>query len=167
MTEKPPSREPRLPIKEIGEHDAVQGCYLVKDKRLGTTRNGEPFLSLVLGDRSGDLEARIWEDADALAPLFQRGDVVEVTGKAASFRGRLPAVMLKELKVLLRTLRQPSLKTLIERFLRDQDFMYAFVRAPAAKHFHHDHLGGLLEHTLSVCTLAELVARARLRRDRR
>ena len=185
MTEKPGQLETHLSIQEIRENDAVQGCYLVKDKRLGTTRNGEPFLSLVLGDRSGDLEARVWEDAAALAPLFQRGDVVEIVAKAASFRGKLqlnvtglrvpqetvdpalfvessthePAAMLKELKKLLRTLRQPNLKTLIERFLSDQDFMNAFVQAPAAKHFHHDHLGGLLEHTLSVCKMAEQVAK--------
>ena len=63
MTERPGRAESRgrLSIREISENDAVRGCYLVKEKRLGTTRNGEPFLSLVLGDRSGELEARVAE----------------------------------------------------------------------------------------------------------
>ena len=62
-------------LKDITENEKVSGCYLVKEKKAGTTRKGDPFLSLVLADRTGEIEARIWEGADELSPLFFEGDI--------------------------------------------------------------------------------------------
>lgn len=179
-------------LGEVTENESVAGCYLVKEKRLGTTRQGEPFISLVLADRTGEMQARIWEGARDLAPLFQPGDVLRVTGRSSSYRGRIqatltrievvegpaepeffiesspedPADMIRSLRTLLGRVEDSSLNALLGRFLNDRVFMTSFSKAPAAKHFHHNYLGGLLEHTLSVCRLALHTARHYPRLDR-
>jgi 3'-5' exoribonuclease len=180
MTEK----DTHLWVKDITENNKVSGFYLVKEKRAGTTRKGDPFLSLVLADRTGEVEARIWEGADELSPLFFEGDIVRVEGNSSSYRGKLqitlsnleapkldvdPAVflesttndfseMMKSLRKILRKVKNAHLRSLIDRFLGDPAFVSGFEKAPAAKNFHHNYLGGLLEHTLSVCRMALNVA---------
>jgi 3'-5' exoribonuclease len=180
MTEK----VSHLWLKDITENKKINGCYLVKEKRAGTTRKGDPFLSLVLADRTGEVEARIWEGADELSSLFFEGDIVQVEGHSSSYRGKLqitlsnlevsksdvdPAVflesttndsseMMKSLREILRQVKNVHLKGLIDRFLGDPEFVSGFEKAPAAKNFHHSYLGGLLEHTLSVCRMAVNVA---------
>ncbi len=171
-------------IKDITEQDKVRGCYLVKAKNAGTTRKGDPFLSLVLADRSGEIEAKVWEGADELSPLFHEGDIVEVEGYANSYRERVqitvsalevsnkdiePGIllesapapiseMMKSLREIMKDLTNVNLKALIDRFLSDRKFISQFENAPAAKSFHHSYVGGLLEHTLSVCQMAVQVA---------
>jgi 3'-5' exoribonuclease len=168
---------------EIREEGRVWGAYLVKEKRSGTTRRGEPFISLTLADRTGDIEGRIWDNAQALSLLFREGDVVEIEGQASLYRNqvqitvyslkrvevpdpnlfletsdRAPSEMLDGLREILKAVRNSHLKSLIDSFLSDKVFLSQFSKAPAAKGFHHSHLGGLLEHTLSVCQLAIRVA---------
>ncbi len=171
-------------VKDIKEDEAVRGSYLVKEKRVGTTRRGEPFLTLILADRSGEIEAKVWEGAKELSPLFNQGDVLEMEGTAGSYRGRVqitvsrlrvqkgkvdPRIfvesapcdaseMMGNLREILRGIEDVHLRALIDRFLSDQGFISLFKKAPAAKNFHHSYLGGLLEHTLSICLLAVKVA---------
>jgi len=171
-------------IKDFNEQQRVRGRYLVKEKRLSTTRRGEPFLGLVLADRSGEIEAKVWDNAGEISRGFSEGGIVEVEGVAGSYRGKIqltlssvtefrgeldPALllescpvdageMLKSLRDILRTIKNSHLKALADRFLADKDFLADFKRAPAAKNFHHGYLGGLLEHTLGVCRLAAAVA---------
>ena len=171
-------------VKDIKDNDQVRGQYLVKSKRMGSTKRGDPFLSLTLADRSGEIEARVWEKANALSCLFSEGDIVDIEAASGSYRGEvqltvsdLKAVkevrdpslfievtrqdttkMMLSLRDLVRKIENPEIKSLIDRFLSDSSFVHLFKRAPAAKNFHHCTLGGLLEHTLSVCRLALLVA---------
>ena len=171
-------------VSDIKDNDQVRGQYLVKSKRMGSTKKGDPFLSLTLGDRSGEIEARVWERANPLSALFAEGDILEVEAAAGSYRGEVqltvsdlkpvrevrdPSLfvevtrqdvtkMMLSLRELLRKIESPEIKSLIDRFLSDSSFVHLFKRAPAAKNFHHSTLGGLLEHTLSVCRLALLVA---------
>jgi len=171
-------------IKDITDEDDIKGCYLVKQKRLGTTKVGKPYLHLVLADRTGELEAKVWENADQLSSLFQDGDIIEIKGRAGSYRGQVqitlsglngihgdmdPALflestpenlpeMMKSLRGILREIKNVHLRALNDRFLADRDFVSAFKKAPAAKNFHHNYLGGLLEHTLSICKMASQVA---------
>lgn len=180
MTEK----DSHLWLKDIKENKKVSGRYLVKEKRAGTTRKGDPFLSLVLADRTGEIEARIWEGADELSPLFFEGDIVKIEGHSSSYRGKPqitlsnlevsksdvdpavflesttydPSEMMKALRRLLRRVKNVHLRRLIDRFLGDSGFISGFEKAPAAKNFHHNYLGGLLEHTLAVCRMALNVA---------
>jgi len=171
-------------VEDLKESDHVQGHYLARAKRLGTTRKGDPYLSLTLSDRTGDVEARVWEGAEEVHGRFGEGDVVEVEGRAGSYRNEVQLIlsrvekaevvddpslfletsekdereMMGALRDLLGTLKNAYLKELSERFLSDRDFTDRFKKAPAAKNFHHGYVGGLLEHTLSVCRLASDVA---------
>ncbi len=175
---------PHLCVTDIKDNDQVRGQYLVKSKRMGSTKRGDPFLSLTLADRSGEIEARVWERANALSSLFSEGDIVEIEATAGSYRGEVQLTlsdlksvkevrdaslfievtrqdvtkMMLSLRELLRKIENPEIKSLIDKFLSDSSFVHLFKRAPAAKNFHHSTLGGLLEHTLSVCQLALLVA---------
>jgi 3'-5' exoribonuclease len=171
-------------VKDIAENDAVTGCYLVKEKKLGTTRRGDPFLTLTLADRTGEIEAKVWDGVNELSSLFQEGDIIEVGGNAGSYRGNIQVTisslqvvnenadpeiffeaspidaseMMASLREVLREIEDAHLKELVNRFLNDRQFVSLFKKTPAAKNFHHSYLGGLLEHTLSVCRMAVKVA---------
>ena len=175
---------PHLWIEEIEADARVSGCYLVKAKRLATTRNGNPFLSLTLADKTGEMPAKIWDGAEALSALFSEGEVVEVNGRTTAYQGRvqltvsqlnplteIPDIdifveaspfdipgMMRSLRTLLNQVTDINMKALIDGFWKDREFTNLFRKAPAAKNFHHGYVGGLLEHTLSVCRLAAQVA---------
>ena len=175
----PDAHESHLWVKDMKEDDHVQGLYLAKVKRVGLTKKASPFLSITLSDRTGDVEARVWENADALSCLFSEGDVLEVDGYANSYQKRIqvtisglkvsgdgwdPALflesttwdtaeMMRSLSRILKGIKDTHLKALVDRFLADRRFVSLFKKAPAAKNFHHNYIGGLLEHTLSVCQM--------------
>jgi len=177
-------RAGHLWVDAIQEEDRVFGCYLVKEKRAAKTRNGNAFLSLTLADRTGEIPAKVWERAEALGALFSEGDLIQIDGRAGSYRDQLqitvsgleplkdppdpkiflevspgdPSEMIRSLREILRGVRDVHLKGLVDVFLGDREFVSRFKQAPAAKTFHHSYLGGLLEHTLSVCRMAEQVA---------
>jgi 3'-5' exoribonuclease len=171
-------------VKEIQRDLRVSGLYLVKAKRLGATKKGDPYMSLTLADRTGEIEARVWDRVQELSPLFREGDIVRVEGHAGLYQDQVQltlsdlrpsgepgdphlfleasprdaAEMMLSLRQLLKGIRNPHLKALVDRFLSDHAFLSLFRLAPAAKNFHHSYLGGLLEHTLSVCDLVGPVA---------
>jgi 3'-5' exoribonuclease len=175
---------PHTWISDIREDVQVRGQYLVKGKRTGSTKKGDPFLSLTLSDRTGELEAKVWERAEDLSRLFNEGDILEIEGYASSYRGQLQLTlsdlravegieepdlflevtsqdvtkMTSQLREILRGIEHPQIRELAEGFLADRHFMALFKKAPAAKSFHHGYIGGLLEHTLSVCQMALMVA---------
>ncbi len=175
---------PHTWIKDIQQGDSVQGLYMVREKRLGKTRRGDAFLTISLADRTGDVEAKVWDHAEEVSSRFKTGDVLDIEGSATSFRDRIqltlsrlevvngevdyslflessiesPGRMVAQLRKLMQEIRDPHLKALIERFFSDGQFMHLFEKAPAAKNFHHNYLGGLLEHTLSVCGIIRQVA---------
>ena len=170
-------------IRELKDNDRVHGLYLAKEKKVGQTKKGDPFLSITLSDRTGDMEARVWDNALELASLFKEGDILDVRGQTGSYKGQIqltlstlkvseegePSLfletssfditeMMTSLKGLIKKIRDPNLRTLSERFFADHNFVEQFKKAPAAKNFHHNFIGGLLEHTLSVCSLAVQVS---------
>ncbi len=171
-------------VEKIEAESRVSGCYLVKSKRLSTTRSGNLFLSLTLADKTGEMPAKIWDRAEALSALFREGEVVEINGRAVAYQGQVQLTvsqlrplaetpdpdifvetspfdipgMMRSLKTVLNQVEDIHLKALIDRFWKNRAFMDLFKKAPAAKNFHHGYLGGLLEHTLSVCQLAAQVA---------
>ena len=166
-------------VKDIKEDDSVNDLYLVKVKKKGQTKNGAPFLSLTLSDRTGDIETRVWERAEELGALFMEGDIIEVSGKAGLYRNQIQltlsgiviskdddpslflettlcdiSAMMKDLKGIVRKIKNADLRDLVNSFISDHNFIEKFRESPAAKNFHHGYIGGLLEHTLSVCRLA-------------
>ncbi|MEN8729916.1 MAG: HD domain-containing protein [Desulfuromonadales bacterium] len=173
-------------VKNIAARDQVDAPFLVKDKAIGMAKNGKPYMTLKLMDCTGEVEGRIWDQVDEFSARFNRDDFVHVSGKASVYLGRMQLViqelnrleeaevdlvdflpvsarpvddMVAELKTVVDMLADPDLKSLMQRFLSDADFMVAYTRAPAAKTMHHVCLGGLLEHSLAVATLAADISR--------
>ncbi|HEX7090431.1 MAG TPA: HD domain-containing protein [Longimicrobiales bacterium] len=182
-----PDRFPWPPVGELREGARVAGCYYVESRELRRTRQDKPYLRLRLCDRSGALEGRVWDDADRIHALVPPGSFVGVRGRVEVFNGepqlnldevtpvsvapeeldlflprspRPPEEMERELAALIASVRDPGLGALLRRMLdRRSEIGRAFRRAPAAKRNHHAYLGGLLEHTLSVATACDLLAR--------
>ena len=167
---------------QIKENENVDSLFLVKEKVSGITKTGNPYLKLKLGDRSGEMEGRIWTSAETFAESFQRDDFVRVKGRAVFFQDRLQLNIaqierVEEEKVILsdffpstgkdvdamseslcelsREVKNPYLKKLLALFWDDAAFVEGFKKAPASKQLHHSYLGGLLEHTLSVTQLVQ------------
>lgn len=182
-----PSPLIRVPLGELEDGQRVQGVYAVRARELRRKRNGEPWLRLVLGDASGSAEAVAWEDAEALYALAAPGTAVHVAGafetserwgakvKLSALReaaageyeqddlapeSLVSAERLEgELRQLLRTVQDPQLSELLDRFFGPGSEVYArFREAPAAKVYHQAYRHGLLEHTLSVAQAVSAAA---------
>jgi 3'-5' exoribonuclease len=156
--------------------DAVFACSR-KDRLLA--RSGSPYLALELRDRTGAIQARAFRDADLLAGRFDRGDLVRVRGRVERFREELqlevrtverapeadPATFLPVayrdvdelegfLEHLAREIHDAEYRALLEMLLADDTLRAEWRRAPCTRTGHHAYLGGLLEHTVAVGTLA-------------
>jgi 3'-5' exoribonuclease len=158
------------------EVDAVFACTR-KDRLM--TKTGSPYLALELRDRSGSLAARAFRNADALAGRFERGDLVRASGRVERFRDQLvlevsdvgrvedadPASFLPTayrdldeldgfLEHLGREVYDAGYRALLDALLSDSQFRTELRRAPCTRAGHHAYVGGLLEHTVAVATLA-------------
>src|SRR5215217_7027344 len=145
--------------------DEVAGVYACTRKDRLTARTGSPYLALELRDRTTALPARVFRDADLLGGRFDRGDLVRVRGRVERFRDELqvevraieraegedPAAFLP---VAYRDLDEPDYRALLEALLGDAELRAEWRRAPCTRAGHHSYLGGLLEHTVAVATLA-------------
>ncbi|MBI2360975.1 MAG: HD domain-containing protein [Deltaproteobacteria bacterium] len=167
-------------VADIRDNQPVDSVFLVAAKNHGVTKSGNGYLTLRLLDRSGEIEARVWERAEQVGRAFDKNDFVRVRGQATQYQGKVqirvqeiariderevatedflprsqadPEEMAEELKTILRGMKDPHLRALAEAFFSDQTFMELFKRAPAGKTIHHSYLGGLLEHTLSLLKL--------------
>jgi 3'-5' exoribonuclease len=165
---------------DIRENQLVDAMFLVASKNQGVTKGGSSYLTLKLLDRSGEIEARVWERADDLARGFDKNDFVRVRGQATLFQGKVqirvqdvsrveeskiaaedflpksandPETMLAELQTILRGIKNPHLLALAEACFADESLMNLLKQAPGAKTIHHPYLSGLLEHTLSLLKL--------------
>ena len=171
---------PLAAVRAGADVDAVFAC--TRKDRL-TTRSGAPYLALELRDRTGTMPARVFRDADRIAGRFDRGDVVRVAGKAERFRDQLvlelvdvrradatenadPAQFLPAsyrdldeldgfLEHLAGEVYDRHYRRLLDSLLADGSLRAAWRRAPCSTSGHHAYLGGLLEHTVAVATLAQ------------
>jgi 3'-5' exoribonuclease len=160
--------------------------FLVLSRQLRTTQSNKPYLSLIFCDKTGQLEGRAWEPDDPrIAKDFERGDVVKARGCISRFNDRLqmkveqlrkalpveidksdlmPATtydvdtLWRQLLSFVDSFTEPHLKLLLTTLLADPQIGTAYREAPAAKQLHHAWLGGLLEHVVSLLTLADRVA---------
>ena len=170
-------------IKDYKDGDRVFDIYLCKHKQSAVTKNGKPYDSVILQDKTGTIDAKIWEPNNAGIDDFDTLDYIEVYGDVSSFQGALqisikrvrrcregeynPAdylpiskkgiePMYAELKSIINSLSNPYLKKLMQSiFIEDKAFVKAFCNSSAAKSVHHGFIGGLLEHTLSVTKLCD------------
>ena len=166
-------------IAELRAGTEVEGVFACTRKDRLTAKSGTPYLAVELRDRAGAIQARAFRDADFLAGQFERGDLVAVTGRVERFREQLqvelrsirraeaadPAEFLPRayrdleeldgfLEHLAREVYDTELRALLDAFLGDQAFRAELRRAPCTRAGHHAYLGGLLEHTVAVATLA-------------
>lgn len=170
-------------IKDLKDGDRVFDVYLCKHKQSAMTKNGKPYDNVILQDKTGTIDAKIWEPNNAGIDDFEPLDYIEVYGEVTSFQGALQvsvkrvrvcregeydpvdylpvskkgiAPMYAELKALIASLQNPYLKQLMATiFIEDTAFAKAFCNSSAAKSVHHGFVGGLLEHTLSVTKLCD------------
>jgi 3'-5' exoribonuclease len=177
----------RRTIRELEAGQRVTAVYCVRERDLRQKRNGEPFLRLVLGDRSGSIEAVCWDDAEARYGVAEPGAALYVTGtyeqsdkwgskiKVLELRRarqdeyspedlaagpELPVDRLEaDLRDLLETVQRPQLRELLDRFFAIGSAAWMrFREAPAAKHYHQAYRSGLLEHTVSVAQAVSAAA---------
>jgi 3'-5' exoribonuclease len=160
--------------------------FLVLSKQQRMTKTNKPYLNLILGDKTGQVEGRVWDPGDArIAKEFERGDVVKLRGCVSRFDDRLQMKVDNLRKALpdevekrdllpctscdvdelwqkllgfVESFTDPDLKLLLNTLLAESGLAQAYREAPAAKQLHHAWLGGLLEHVVSLLKLADRVA---------
>ena len=159
---------------------AITTYFLVCEKEIRATREGKSYLRLELGDRTGTIEARMWEGFERDAASFQRDDFVKVQARVESYRNKLQVAVDKirraeeqevdpadffahtpedvdelyaRLLSFVASVKNPFLRRLLESVVTDPELVPRLKRAPAAKIMHHAYLGGLLEHVVSLCGL--------------
>ena len=172
-------------VNELEPNKLITTSFLVHSKEIRQKKTGELYLSLLLGDRTGELDAKMWDNVAEVIDAFDRDDFLKVKGLVQIFHNRpqltihklrrmddseidfgdyFPSSkrdqeeMFAELRGVIAGVANPNLKGLLEALFADEDIARRFRRAPAAKQIHHAYLGGLIEHVLSVCALARLAA---------
>lgn len=175
-------------IKELTEGNNIQGVYLCKSKLSTETKNGKPYDSLILQDKTGTLDTKVWEPYSPGIGEYAAGDYIEVVGEVITFNGGkqakltrirkcqedeydpadyLPCTdknigeMYEQVLSYINSMQNEYLKKLLQSFfVEDEKFIKAFKNSSAAKMVHHGFIGGLLEHTLSVTNLCNYFAGA-------
>lgn len=175
-------------IRELKEGDRIFDIYLCKHKQAAVTKNGKAYENVILQDKTGTIDAKVWEPNNPGIGNYNALDYIEVHGDVNNFQGNLqvnikrirvcregeyhPAdylpvsgkdigVMYGELKGFIQSIQNTWLKQLLEAFfIRDEAFVRAFRHSSAAKTVHHGFVGGLLEHTLSVTKLCDYYCKA-------
>ncbi|HEX5249320.1 MAG TPA: HD domain-containing protein [Gaiellales bacterium] len=169
-------------VADLSEGTLVDAMFAVQRKQRRHTRNGDPFLSMELADRTGRVPGVVWNDVNLLGSRFDQGDTVRVLGRVESYGGRLQIAVRDLEKIeagdpldlvpgarrdaetldgfvefLAGEVAHAGLRGLLDRFLADARFRERLRSAPAAE-THHDYAGGLLEHTVAVATLCREAA---------
>lgn len=175
-------------IKDLHEGETIRSIYLCKGKRSAETRNGKPYDNLILQDKTGTLDGKIWDPNSQGIADYDEKDFIEVVGDVITYNNNLqlnikqlriaseeeynPAdymptseksvdTMYEELLAYVRGISNQHLRQAVEYyFVNDMEFIKKFKGHSAAKTVHHGFAGGLLEHTLSVVHLCEYFAGA-------
>ncbi len=172
-------------VKELEANRNFTATFLVRSKEIREKKTGEPYLSLSLCDRTGEVEAKMWDNVAEVMDTFERDDFVKVKGLIQVYHnrpqltihkmrrlqdsevdfadyfpasGRDPEEMWRELRAMIAGMTDTHLRALVEAVLDDPEIASRYRKAPAAKQIHHAWLGGLLEHVLSLCQLCHVTA---------
>ena len=173
-------------LAQFDEGKIFDGFFLVLAKQQRMSKTNKPYLNLILGDKTGQLEGRIWDPGDPrIAKDFNKGDIVKARGCASRFDDRLQMkvdqlrlalptevdktdmlpsttydvdALWKQLQASVESMTNADLKQLLTTILADPAISVAYREAPAARQLHHAWLGGLLEHVVSLLNLADRVA---------
>ena len=173
-------------IQDLRENDLIKNeIYLCKSKQVLTGKSGKSYVSLILQDKTGTIDAKIWDFSNEIEQ-YEAMDFVHIDARVTSFQdalqlnisriykgregeylpedyfpvtGKDVEVMYREIKAFVASIKEPNLKALAEDFfLTNSEFVKEFKAHSAAKSVHHSFVGGLLEHTLSVVKLCDYYA---------
>lgn len=175
-------------IEAMREGEKISNVYLCKQRTSAVTKNGKAYESVILQDKTGTVDGKIWDPNSQGIGDFEPLDYVDVVADVISFNGALqlnikrirkasegeyePAdylpvseknidTMYEELKKYINSIQNPYYKTLLSVFfIEDEEFIMKFKAHSAAKSVHHSFMGGLLEHTLSVTKLCDYYSKA-------
>ncbi len=172
-------------VSELQPNSIITGIFLVQHKDIRQKKTGEPYLSLIIGDRTGEVEAKMWDNVAEVMDTFDRDDFLKIRGLLQVYNNRLqvtvhklqkqddhsvdftdffpasdrnPDDMYSELRSVVAGMQCEPLRHLCSAVIDDPEVAPKLRVAPAAKNVHHAYLGGLLEHVLSMCGLAKLTA---------
>lgn len=175
----------KLFARDLVDKQVVQSVFLVREKHVQTGKNGKSYMALSLGDKTGFVDGRIWDNVDELNEQFEIDDFIFIKGVAQNFQNRVQLVihnievvssasvnisdflptskfnsedMFAELQKILAEIKNPFVKTLMNNVLEDPEIKPLFLTCPAAKSIHHAYIGGLLEHVLSICHIMRFLA---------
>jgi len=168
------------------ENKVITSTFVVVAKQIKPKKSGEPYLALTLGDRSGQIEAKMWDNVEEVLDAFDQDDYLKIKGLINKYKNRFQLTIhklrkladsevtygdylpktTKDIDELWRALcdfvasfQNPYLKALIESFMADPEIAAAYRNAPAAKTLHHAYIGGLLDHVVSLFRLSDLMCR--------
>ena len=172
-------------IQNIKQGEKIASLFLVGEKNMAHSQKGAPYLNVRLKDKTGEVEAKVWDNAVEMDKIFKKGDVVYIEGRVQTYRNALQVsivnlhpcaqddfnpvdflpvskldtdAMFKDILTYVDKVSSEPIRALLNAFFRDEKTAALFRRAPAAKGFHHIYLGGLLEHTLSVVRMLDRAA---------
>jgi 3'-5' exoribonuclease len=171
-------------VRELKPDEISTAVFLVGTKEVRQKRTGEPYLSLILSDRTGEIDSKMWDNVGEIVETFDRDDFVKVKGLMQLYNNRPqftihklrrvedhevdfrdffpasqndPAAMWAELRGIVSAIANDHIRGVLNAFLDDPDVAARYQVAPAAKSIHHAFRSGLLEHVLSLLKLARLV----------
>jgi len=172
-------------IKSLFPQERIDDIFVITQKLLGISKNGNQYLSLKLTDKTGDIEAKKWDTSDNEASSIREGDYFSIKGMVTEFNGSLQIridslakcsealnpsdfmkssqrsldEMLEELDKFLKSIKETPASLLLDYFFSNKDFLNKFKYAPAAIAMHHGYISGLLEHTLEVAKTGDALAK--------
>jgi 3'-5' exoribonuclease len=168
------------------ENKIITSNFVVVSKQIKPKKTGEPYLALTLGDRSGQLDAKMWDNVEEVLNIFEQDDFLKIKGLVNKYKNRFQLTIHKLRKLgdseiefadylpktprdidelwqtltdFVRSFQNPHLRALVEAFLSDPEIAAAYRNAPAAKTLHHAFIGGLLDHVVSLFRSCDLVCR--------
>jgi len=168
------------------ENKVITSSFVVVSKQVKPKKNGEPYLALTLGDRTGQIEAKMWDNVEEFLDAFEQDDFLKVKGLINKYKNRFQLTVHKlrrmqegeidfadylpkttrdigelwrELADFVATFKDPHLKALVELFMADPEIAERYRNAPAAKTLHHAYIGGLLDHVVSLFRSCDLMCR--------
>jgi len=168
------------------ENKIVTTTFVVVSKQIKPKKSGEPYLALTLGDRSGQLEAKMWDNVEEVLQAFEQDDFLKIKGLINKYKNRFQLTIHKLRKLgeseidfsdylpkttknvgelwqtladFVASIQNLYLRFLLQAFMADPEIAAAYRDAPAAKTLHHAFIGGLLDHVVSLCRSCDLVCR--------
>ncbi len=168
------------------ENKVITSSFVVVTKQVKPKKSGEPYLALTLGDRTGQIEAKMWDNVEEFLDAFEQDDFLKVKGLINKYKNRFQLTIHKlrrmqegevdfadylpktrkdigelwqTLTTFVASFQNPHLKALVELFMADSEIAERYRNAPAAKSLHHAYIGGLLDHVVSLFRSCDLACR--------